>query len=932
MADRLVLIDGNALVHRAFHALPPLTSPRGEPVNAVYGFVSMLVKVLGELKPRYLAAAFDTSAPTFRSADYEAYKATRTKAPDELRSQFQHVYRMLEALSIPIYRLDGFEADDLLGALSCQAAERGLDVIILTGDQDAMQLVGPSVRVLTSRRGFSDTVLYDEAAVRERYGLEPRQLPDVKALRGDVSDNIPGVPGVGDKTASRLLAVYGSVEELYQRLDGLAEKQRALLAPHADQVRLAKKLATIVWDLDVTLDLDAAELRQYDLSAARDVLHELGFRTMVDRLPAVMGNGAGSAPTSGQLGLFDADAAAEPDATEVGPGVPESSRVVRSDEEAASIAAGLRQAQHIAVSVRASSPRPTRADLVGIGVATDDRDGHYLPFGHLEANCLSGDGLCGLAVVFEDASVQKLAHNAKPQLILLERRGVTVRGLSFDTEIAAYLLDSSTRSPELRDLVWARFQQDVTSLSSITGTGKNATTLDRLTPEQVGPIVAHEAELVSRIAPLLRRDLEDTGQLRLFEDIEMPLVPVLVTMERTGVAVDVPYLQSLSTELYQRLVDIEKVIYEQVGHAFNINSTQQLSAVLYDELKLPRKAKTRSGQGSTGADVLEELRTVHPIVELILEHRQLQKLKSTYVDALPLLVDPETGRVHTSFNQTVAATGRLSSSEPNLQNIPIRTPLGRRVRRAFIPGLPGYQLVSADYSQIELRVLAHETDDPTLVEAFAEGLDIHAATAAEVMGVDLADVNTDMRRFAKIVNFGVLYGMSEYGLASRTDLPAAEAAAFIKRYFDRFGTVKEYQERIVRAGEQQGYVSTFLGRRRPMPELKSKIYSVRQAGVRMAVNHPIQGAASDIMKIAMIQVQQHIEEQGLRTRMLLQVHDELVFESPEREVESFGAALREIMRTAVTLRVPLDVELKVGENWEAMTGLQVPGQASARAS
>jgi DNA polymerase-1 len=932
MPDRIVLIDGHALVYRAYHALPPLTNSRGEIVNAVYGFISMLLKVLGDLKPKYLAAAFDTSAKTFRRDEFEAYKATRPPAPEGMPRQFEYVYQLLEALRVPVHRLEGYEADDLLGALSCQAADLGLDVVILTGDMDALQLIGPKVRVLTSRRGFSDTVLYDEAAVRERYGLAPKQLVDFKALRGDVSDNIPGVSGIGDKTASKLLATYGSVEQLFAHVDELPEKQRALLEPRAEQVMRSKRLVTLVCDLPVNLDLSAAELRDFDSSAASALLRDLEFRSLVDRLSEVLGDGNARSSTAadapavvtgrgrGQLTLFgDASSRAQASSAPTEAVETLAVRVVTEAEAARELEQSLGQVGSLTLAAQGSIRDPMRADVVGVAVTAEGVRPSYLPLGHAEGSNL--ESLAPLESLLQDPSVPKHAHNAKRQMVLLERQGIELRGLQFDTMIAAYLLESGQRALELRDLAWAKLQEQVPSLASLIGTGKNATTLREVAVDKAAEYAGREADLVGRLVPLLERELAECGQESLFREVELPLVPVLAAMELAGVAVDVPYLHELSRELYKRLTELEAAIFREVGHEFNVNSTRQLAEVLYDELRLPRSKKTSTGQGSTGAEVLEVLRTAHPSVELILEHRQLQKLKSTYVDALPLLVHPDTGRVHTYFNQTVAATGRLSSSEPNLQNIPIRTELGRRVRRAFIPGRPGCKLISADYSQIELRILAHETQDPRLLEAFREGQDIHAATAAEVMGVEPDQVTPNMRRFAKIVNFGVLYGMSEFGLASRTELPSAEAASFIQRYFERFGTVKEYQDRIVSEARRTGYAETLLKRRRYLPELRSAVYAVRQAATRMAINHPIQGAAADVMKIAMIRLHDFIRQRKLKTRMILQVHDELVFEAPEAEIATFKDDLRRIIMGAMELSLPLEVDLKVGPNWDDMTPL-----------
>jgi DNA polymerase-1 len=932
MTDTIVLIDGHALVFRAFYGVPHLTSPKGELVNAVHGFTSMLFKAWRELKPRYVVATFDFSSQTFRKTKFADYKATRGPQPDGLGPQFPYIFKLLDCMNIPVHSIEGYEADDLLGTLSLQAEQEGLEVVILTGDMDALQLVSPHTRVLTSRRGFSDTVLYDVEAVRERYGFDPSAIPDFKALRGDSSDNIPGVPGVGDKTASKLVAQFGSVEGIFEHLDALPAKQRGLLEPLHDQVLMAKELATIVRDVPITLDLSRAELHDFDRQRVVGLFHELGFRRLLDEIARSMSHGApDGAGASGQLAMFaeaaadaaDADAAASSEA----PAGQDSDGIIRDLAALNAVVEALRAAPSIAFNVQTTGTAPMRADIVGIGLATGPDTSWYVPVGHLEPE---GAGQLDwpsvrerLAPVLVDARIQKWAHNAKFHQIVLARHGVETEGLAFDTMIAAYLLESNQRAFALRDLAWNKLQLELPAGSTLLGTGRSATTMDRLPIATVGEYARTEAATVCRLVPILDRELAECGLEALFREVELPLVPVLAAMERNGIAVDVPYLHALSTELADRLAEIEAKAYESVGHEFNINSPQKLGDVLYKELKLPQSRRTRTGQASTGAEVLEELRGVHPVVELVLEHRQLQKLKSTYVDALPLLVNPETGRIHGSFNQTVAATGRLSSTDPNLQNIPIRTELGRRVRRAFVTGSPDTCFLSADYSQIELRVLAHVTQDPTLVEAFAAGQDIHAATAAEVIDIPIDRVTSDQRRLAKIVNFGVLYGMSEYGLSQQSGLPPEQAGQFIKRYFDRFGTVKAYQDTILREAEERGYVTTLMERRRYIPELTNKIYSVRAAGQRMAINHPIQGTASDIVKIAMIGVQRLIEERFPRTMMVLQVHDELLFEIPREDLMPFARALCPIMQGAMSLSVPLVVELRSGDNWEELKHLEV---------
>jgi DNA polymerase I len=959
MAGRIVIVDGNALVHRAFHALPPLTSPKGELVNATYGVASMLLKVLHEIQPGYAAAAFDTPVPTFRHREFERYKAQRPPAPEGLGEQFVRVYQLLDALGIPVYRVDGFEADDLLGTLTRQARELGLEVVIVTGDTDALQLVGPGVQVLTSRRGFTDTVLYDDRAVRDRFGIEPRQLADFKALKGDSSDNIPGVPGIGEKTASKLVAAHGSLEGIYERLEELPAKLRQQLGDHQNQAFFSRRLAEIVSDVPAELDLEGCRRGRYNRDVVVDLFHELGFKSLLDRLPReeafpTVAEVVSTHPEDGQLGLFSTDGGEPPPAGEeagqseaLGPDEQQTGRaapdyqVVVTEEELNRLVALLRSAPLIALDLEATGTRELEASLVGLSFSTEPGTAYYVPVGHLPP-AEQGLGLLGihatdgdtpqqlplelvlqrLRPVLEDETIPKCAHNGKYDLLLLSRYGVEVRGLTFDTMIAAYLLESGQRSLGLKDLAWTRLKIEMASYADLAGKGKSALTLDRLPIDRVAPYSCADADVTLRLKEDVEPELRESGLYSLFERVEMPLVPVLVAMERAGVALDTGHLQQLSTEIYGRIRDLETAICDLVGRKFNLSSTQQLASVLFTDLKLPPVRRTKTGY-STDADVLEELRGTHPIVEMILEHRQMVKLKSTYADALPLLVNPHTGRLHTSFNQTVATTGRLSSSDPNLQNIPIRTEWGRRVRKSFVAGDLSRVLLSADYSQIELRVLAHITGDPALVESFRKGEDIHAATAAQVYGIPITDVTPNERRIAKTVNFGVLYGMSDYGLARDSGLSRKESALFIESYFQRYGAVRDHFERVKREAAEKGYVSTLLGRRRYIPEIRSSHRGLRQAAERMAINMPIQGTAADIIKIAMINLHHRMSEKGFESKMILQVHDELLFECPREEVEALAPEVKRIMESAMALQVPVVVDAKVGSNWDEMKRLLV---------
>jgi DNA polymerase I len=926
MAERvLMLIDGHSLVYRGFYALQetrPFTNSKGELTTGVYAFTSMLLKAIEDLKPQYAAAAFDMSRPTVRLTDFAAYKGTRTSAPPGLRDQITWSRRVLEAMQVPLFEVEGYEADDVIGALSVKAVQQGVNVIILSGDNDLLQLVNPHVKVLTSRRGITDTILYDEAKVIEKYGgLRPDQVAEFKALRGDVTDNIPGVAGIGDKGAQKLLLEFGTVQALYDNLesDKIPDKQRELLRPMRDQVLLARKLATIVTDLPLELDLDQARLRDLRRPEVIGIFQELSFKSLIDRIPKLQ---PPPLPKNGraQAGLFDALAPAQP--TEPGP---PAGRTITTVEDLDALIKEIREHGSFAFNVQATGVLPMRAELVGIGLAAGEMAA-YVPLTHTEGEQLEREvALELLRPLFADPSLPKRAHNAKFHIVLLGRYGVPVRGLAFDTMIAAYLLESGQRALALRDLAWAKVQVELPSVQSLLGIGRKAITMADLSIADCGSYACNEALLVERIVPILERELDEAQQTPLFHDVEMPLVPVLAEMERVGIAVDLPYLAELGRELEGRVANLEAEIYGHVGHEFNINSTQRLSDVLFGELHLEidkrkRRSKTKTGHISTGSDVLEELRGTHPIIDLILEHRQLQKLKGTYVDALQVLVDPNTGRVHTSFNQTGAATGRLSSSDPNLQNIPIRTDTGKRVRRAFI-ARPGSLLLSADYSQIELRVLAHMAEDPTLIEAFARGEDPHAVTAAEVLGIPFEKVTSDDRRVAKMINFGVLYGMSDFGLAERTGLPSADASSFIKRYFERFGTVKAFQDRVISHAEDVHYAETLLGRRRYLPEIASHLFAVRQAAIRQIINAPIQGSASDIVKIAMIRVAEFLQREAPDVQMLLQVHDELLLEGPEDELRRIAPELCAIMVGAFEMKARLHVDLKMGPNWEDMLPL-----------
>lgn len=904
----LLLIDGHALVHRAFHALPPLTvSKTGEIVNAAYGFASMLLKVLAELKPTHYAIAFDLPTPTFRHEQFEGYKAQRPEAPQELKDQFRRVRQIVDAFHIPTFEVEGYEADDVLGTLSRQASEKGIDTIIVTGDADAMQLVSPQVKVLAPRRTFGDTAIYDEAAVCQKYGVSPGQIADLKGLKGDASDNIPGVPGIGEKTAAKLIQQFGSIEEIYQHIDEVSpEKLKGLLQSNEARARQSKELATIITEVPITLDLDDCTVAAYDRDQVVELLRELEFVSLLPKLPA--------------LEARPKDAVTPSVTVESQPPPSTSYRIVNTSEGLEQLIARLSPIDTLVIDVETTGKNAMAVELVGIALSPALGEAYYLPVGHRgweqPSQLPLPEVVSRLKPILEDSSKAKIAHNGKYDITVLAEHGIELRNLSFDTMIAAHLLGEKALG--LKALAFGKLGIEMKAISSLIGSGAKQISMALVGVEQAADYACADADITGRLKELLEAELQQHELWGLFSEVEMPLVPVLVHMERSGVALDTELLRNMSQSLGQQLRKLELEVYNSIGHRFNINSSQQLSAILYDHLKLPHSRRTKGGY-STEAAVLEELRGAHPVIELILEYRQLAKLRSTYVDSLPALINPKTGRVHTSFNQTGTTTGRLSSSEPNLQNIPIRGELGRKIRHAFIAP-PGTQLLAGDYSQIDLRALAHLSQDPNLITAFLNDEDIHTATASQVFAVPAEAVTPDMRRLAKTVNFGVIYGMSDYGLEQATELSRQEAAEFIKSYFEKYPKVKEYLESTKKQARGQGYVQTILGRQRFIPEIDSTNRQIREAAERMAINMPVQGTSADIIKVAMIELYREMVKRGLRSKMTLQVHDELVFEVPEEEMEEMRRLVEEIMPRAMELSVPLKIEVKTGRNWGEMEG------------
>ena len=938
MPPTLYLIDGHALAYRAYFALmsgggSAFVTRSGEPTAGVFGFTSVLLKILEQDHPDYLAVAFDVGR-TFRDDLFSEYKGTREKMPDDLRVQIERMRQIVDALNIPRLEMEGYEADDVLGSVARQIAQRGLGVKIITGDRDLLQLVTDRIVVSLPGKSLSESKDYFTEDVVGYLGVRPDQVVDYKALVGDKSDNIPGVAGIGEKTAASLLLAYNDLEGVYAHLEELSAGVRKKLEAGRASADLSRTLARIVTDLDVPLDLEQARPEHFDPARVEALFRELEFRQLMKRLETLMASMGKQAVGRGQqISMFDApQPPTAPGQAAPAPGLSGSRRgeerqvgLVDTPELLQQLAERLAGAAVISFDTETTSTDQMRADLVGISLAVETGQGYYIPVGHrpeMGRQLPLEQVLEALRGPLTDARIPKIGHNMKYDFVVLARYGLRVAPLSFDTMIAEWLSDPNSRNLGLKNLAWVRQDIKMTSIDELIGKGKKQITMAEVPVEQAAAYAAADAEVVLRLMPELQKELQERQVEGLFKEMEMPLVQVLADMEMNGVSLDVDFLQQMSGELRTRLAEIEQQVYVHVGEPFNLNSPQQLSDALFNRLKIippDRTQKTASGFYSTSADVLDALRGQHPAVDYILEYRELAKLKSTYLDALPQQINPVTQRVHTSYNQTGSVTGRLASSDPNLQNIPIRTELGRQVRRAFLAS-PGCQLLSVDYSQVELRIVAHMADDQAMIAAFRAGQDIHAATAAAIYGVALDAVTKDQRRRAKGINFGLIYGMSAFGLMRYTDLTLGEAENFMEAYFKQFPGVKYYLDNMRLQAAEQGYVETLSGRRRYFLDLKNQSnYNMRGRQEREAINAPIQGTAADIMKIAMLRLPAALSEAGLSGRIILQVHDELVLDCPEAEVEAARQVVQRTMEGAYALKVPLLTEARSGPNWGQMT-------------
>jgi DNA polymerase-1 len=944
--ERLFLLDGMALAYRAYFTFisRPLINSKGENTSAIYGFANTLMKILNDEKPEHIAVVFDTREPTFRHKMYEPYKATREKMPEDMSAQMDKLKEVVEAFNVPLLELPGYEADDIMGTLAKKAEQLDIETYLVTGDKDFMQLISPSVKMYRPGKQGDEWEILDERAVKEKFGVTPDKVIEVLGLIGDKSDNVPGVPGIGEKTAIPLVLEYGSIEQILKNVERIPQKGlQQKLKEHSEKAILSKLLVTIDTNVPIKIDIHQLENKKPDTSKLIKLFGQLEFKGLLRKLSDT---------------VVQVDEATEFDPTKLEltdiAGDEHSYHLVATEKEFIALLSKLQKSKMFVVDTETTGTDPLRAELVGISFAIKPREAWYVPVlnqsgqeestkaqdnKHVEKhsgtlfadhdrkleeisqmhppipqNGLSVEYVLGhLSPIFSNPSIKKIGQNIKYDMLVFAAHGIGMEGMKFDTMVANYILRPDGQH-NLDSMAAEHLNYKMISYDDLTGTGKERKELRDIETNKVADYSAQDADITFRLYEILNDKLEQQKLLTLCKEIEFPLVSVLADMELAGVSLDVKFLARLSKELEHTLENLTKDIYSMAGETFNINSTQQLSKILFDKLQLSVVRKTKTGF-STDVGVLEALRHEHPIIDQLLEYRQLQKLKSTYVDALPALINPKTERVHTSFNQTIAATGRLSSSDPNLQNIPIRTEIGRSIRKAFIPSNKNASIMSADYSQIELRVMAHISGDEGLTEAFRNGEDIHTTTASKVFGVTLDEVTRDMRRKAKEVNFGIMYGIGPYGLATRLDISQSEAKEIITKYFERFPKVNQYIFDTIAKAKHDGYVSTLLGRRRFVSDINSRNSNIRGNAERQAINMPIQGTAADMIKIAMIRIHDRLKNEGMHARMLLQVHDELVFEIAKTEERTMKKLVLEEMKNALPLSVPIEVEVGVGTNW-----------------
>jgi DNA polymerase-1 len=878
----LYLIDGNSYLYRAFYAIRNLSALDGTPTNAVFGFTNMILKILREKNPDYFSIVFDAPGPTHRHEMYKEYKANRPGMPDEMKPQVPIIKEIVQAFKIHTIEKSGYEADDILAHIAKEAESEGIEVYIATGDKDMCQVISPKIKLYDTMK----EKVTEEKDVVEKFGVKPEQFPEVLALMGDASDNIPGAPGIGEKTAVKLLQEFGNLENIIKNREEIKNtRARNAVSNNIDNIRLSKELATIHAEVPVDVSVRDLVLSEPDWTKLKEYFRRYQFTSLIKLIP---------------------------DRHTPAPVKTEYITILDKDELKAMLSSVKKE---VTIDTETTSPSPMLAELVGISLSVDPAKAYYIPVAHnypgVPEQLSKDEVMLEIKEILENAGIGKTGHNIKYDLIVLKKEGAQVNGIAFDTMLASYLLNPNRSNHNLTDTAMERLGMKKLSFKDIMGKGmKN---FSEVPIEDAAVYSGEDSAATLRLKQHFEPNLEKEGLDKLFYDMEIPLIEVLADMEMEGVKIDLPLMKSFSEKIGRELSSIEQRIYFIAGEEFNINSPKQLQEILFDKLGLKPTKKTKTGY-STNIDVLEQLALVHELPKEIIEFRGLSKLKNTYVDALPKLINPRTGRLHTSFNQTVTATGRLSSSEPNLQNIPVRGEWGRRIREAFIAE-PGNLLLSSDYSQIELRIFAHLSGDRELVDAFTQDKDIHTRTACGLFNVTPENVTDDMRRNAKTVNFGIIYGISPYGLSQQLGIPADEARYYIDTYFDRFSGVKTYIESLIQDASAKGYVSTLFGRKRAIPELKSTNRNIKQFGERLAVNTPVQGSAADIIKISMINIWKRLKKEKCISRMLLQVHDELLFEIPEDEKHAMEELVREEMENAVKLSVPLKVDIGIGKNW-----------------
>ncbi len=878
---KFILVDGQGLLYRAFYALPQLTTTYGQVVNAVYGFTMILIRLLEEEKPEYIVITFDTPVPTFRHKKFEEYKAHRKKMPDELISQIPLINEIINNYNIAICSKEGYEADDVIGTIAREAEKRNCDTIIVTGDKDAFQLISPHTKIMTTIKGVTEVKIYDEEEIKRKFGVGSEKIVDILALKGDSSDNIPGVPGIGEKTAIALIKEFGSLENILNDTDKISKKSlREVIREYEDQIKMSKMLATIVREVPIKYDFDSFRVKSPNYEELWKIFKKLEFKNLLKKIAPKINH----EKTKLKFNLID------------------------TEEKLEGLTSKIIERKYLSFYLVTSSDNAISSNILGIALSFKDNENYYIPLFTLNlienSKCLSLElVLSKLHPCFENQGIIKISHNLKFNFIVLHRYKVEIEGNNFDTMIAAYLLNPSSENYNLGNLFWEYLKY----------LKNNENKEDKQNTIMSMEDACENAQNILKLKDILEDKMEEKSLISLFRKIEMPLVKTLGDMEINGIKVDIDFLKEMSQQVNTRLGELKKTIYNLSGTEFNINSPKQLSVVLFERLKLPVIKKTKTGY-STNADVLNTLAPQHKVVSFILEYRELDKLKNTYIDKLPFLVNSKTKRIHTSFHQTVTSTGRLSSSVPNLQNIPIRTEMGREIRKAFIAE-EGLVLLSADYSQIELRILAHLSRDESLLNAFKNDEDIHAHTASGIFNFDQNIISKQMRRMAKVINFGIIYGMSSYGLARNLGIGREEAEKYINNYFFRYQGVKKYIDREKEEARKKGYVLTLLNRRRYLEGINSKDKNIREFNERIAINAPIQGSAADLIKLAMIKIGESFKKERFKSRLLLQIHDELIFEVYKPELEKTKVIIKDIMEHSIKLSVPIKVNLKTGNNW-----------------